>query len=145
MMTERYNEGSLFRDSPQDILDKNPEDDFLLMDEPIDDSDALGLSTISDNTDNDLSDKLEFPCMVLSGLATKEEIEFFAQKYSTKENSLPLFVGIIKRIGMYELSMESLQILRMIADYTIVIHRAENDKVQLDLNNDETFINMIRI
>ena len=64
-----YDEGSLFEDSPHDILEDDLSDDILLRDDLVDNSDALELETISTGNDVCLSDKLEYPCMVISGLA----------------------------------------------------------------------------
>ena len=147
-MMYEYDEGSLFEDSPQDILEVDLSDDYLLHGDLAATSDALELETISAGNDVDLSDKLEYPCMVISGLATREEVEFFARQIPVTKNCLPLFIefdGIKKKVGKYELSMEACQILRMIADYKVVIYRSESDMVTLDLNNEQTFINLLRI
>lgn len=143
-----YDEGSLFEDSPHDILEDDLSDDILLRDDLIDNSDALELETISTGNDVCLSDKLEYPCMVISGLATKEEIEFFTRQRKATANCLPLYLefdGVKKKAGRYELSMEACQILRMIADYSVSIYRGEGDKVKLDLNDERTFVNLLRI
>lgn len=49
-----------------------------------------------------ISDELDYPCVLIKGIQSQEELSFFMNRGGSKEKLLPLFLdfeGYIKRIG----------------------------------------------
>lgn len=96
-----------------------------------------------------MSCRLTYPCVILKGMTTETEFEFF-KKRPVREGAvvLPLFVevsGVIVECSQLEFSLESMLTVKAINNYTVVLCRAEDDSVVLNLEDPETFIKLIKV
>lgn len=135
----------------EEIFDLNLEDSFESSNDVPDVEDFADLDLeVVDNSDfaASVSDQLEYPCIVLHGVTTVEELHFFSERYHTEESALPLFIeveGQIKKIGFFELTLDSLLSIKCIAHYDIYLHRKSDDVVHLDLNDPALLIKFSKI
>lgn len=91
---------------------------------------------------------MKYPCLVISGLTTEEELTFFRKREYSEEVSLPLYCemeNVPYEIGKMELSFDSLLALRVIADYDLKLYRSAQDVIQIDLNDPITLLKFIRL
>lgn len=95
-----------------------------------------------------INDSVEYPCAFLGGVTTEEELQFFRSKDADESTSIKLYTsveGIPLEIGRLELTLNSLLALRSIYDYSLVIKRAKDDEVTVNLNNPEELIKFIKL
>lgn len=95
-----------------------------------------------------ISDELDYPCVLIKGIQSQEELSFFMNRGGSKEKLLPLFLdfeGYIKRIGFFEVSLNTLLVLKSIGDYELFIIKSPSEKVQIDLNSDQVLEKFISL
>lgn len=112
------------------------------------DTEDLGLDEITDSLEDKLSDDLEYPCLVLSGMVTKEEIVFWSTRRYDSEHKIALYLkfdGIIKQAGFVNFDLELCQVMSLLADYTVELHKAKGVCKTLDVRNPNVLINLIKI
>lgn len=132
----------------------------VLLDDALDDATAesgteastpedLGLEEVNVAADEqNLSDDLIYPCLVIGGITTTEELEFFINREVKTKDYLPLFIqfeDIVKRAGDLDVNLEVFQILNSVSKYTITLHKTPTENVLLDLNDANTFIKLIKL
>lgn len=93
----------------------------------------------------------EYPCLVIDGITTENEYIFFNQrtvKEEDKELCLPLYFNCedsMVKITDLPMTLDSLLMLRNIGDYTLSLHRGDDDIVPIDLNDSNTLIKFIKL
>lgn len=93
---------------------------------------------------------LEYPCVILEGVNSLEELNYLKQAYSKHgEDKLPFYVKAFnthKKIGTIDVSLNAILDLNYISkDYKISIWNDENTTVNLDTKNENDLIKLIRI
>lgn len=151
-------------DEDYDLLDTDEDLDDLAATEPLADSKSLAdsedLAGTESASDVDLTviddaeyysmqmNNVEFPCVMIDGIDTMEEVEFFKQRICSDEKSLPLYCDCdanVVKIGNLELTFGTLLSLHMIFDYKIKLYKTPESFVTLDLNDPEVLIKFIRL
>ena len=88
------------------------------------------------------------PSLVIDGITSVEEVEYFRNRLCDADKSLPLFyqddTGFVE-IGKLELSLNSLLTLKNIYDYKLKLYKTPDVFVDLDLNDPKVLIKFIRI
>lgn len=112
--------------------------------------DELGLVELDDEEVSDAfrSDKLCFPCIILEGIKTAEELQFLANHAFDVNCALPMFIkhcGVTKRAGSIDMTLVAMQGLGAIAAYKVTLCKTPTDQVTLDLADPGTLIKFIRI
>lgn len=89
---------------------------------------------------------IDIPSVVIEGISSIEEVDFFRKNKVDRRKSLPLFCLInntYKRIGFFEISLDSLISLKQIfGGYKVYIAKQDGMK-RLDLESEATFLKMI--
>lgn len=91
---------------------------------------------------------LQYPYVMIEGVTTEEEREYFLTKFTDKNKSLPLYLKIEDRLiktGSLELSVDSLLVVRSLDDYNVTLVIDESTSKQIDLNTPETFLNFLTL
>lgn len=111
----------------------------------------LELSTIEiDENDADIkSDKLKYPCLILNGVTTVEELNYFINKPAITPYCLPLFLefsGIYKEINTFDLTLDNLMTLHNISsNYRLDLVKDLDEKRTLELDNPSTYVTLIKL
>lgn len=108
----------------------------------------LDLIEVEEIESESMDDRFVYPCLLLSGIQTVEELEFFAKREYDPLVALPIFVrfdGITKQLGYFNVGLDDMRLLHFIAPYKLTLLKDPINHVDLDLNKPETFINMIRL
>lgn len=101
---------------------------------------------ISDGVNNEISDQIEYPCIIVDNIKTKEEVTFFLKRKCNQAKALPFYLafnGYVKRIGLFELTLENLLSIRSIADYRLQLYRNARESKVIDLDDPEQLIKFI--
>lgn len=101
---------------------------------------------ISDGVNNEISDQIEYPCIIVDNIKTKEEVTFFLKRKCNQAKALPFYLafnGYVKRIGLFELTLENLLSIRSIANYRLRLYRNANESRVIDLDDPEQLIKFI--
>lgn len=97
----------------------------------------------------DLSDELEYPCLVLEGVTTFNELKYFVERSNRTDTVLSLYVkfeDVIKRVTTIDFSLEVLQLLHSInKNYKLWFHMSPFNQVELNLNEASTYIKLIKL
>lgn len=110
--------------------------------------DELDLEELSDSSDAELSDKLKFPCLVLEGIVSEEELKFLAQYKYTANTAIPLYIkfnGITKRLHSIDMTLDAFQMLGFLANYKITLHKTPTDSKQLCLRDAKILTQLIKL
>lgn len=102
---------------------------------------------IANQVNEKISDDVKYPCIIIAGIETKEEVEFFLNRVG-KENALPLYLNYntyLKKIGTFEVSLDNLLLVRCISNYDVRIYKNNKDYLKLDLYNPEQLIKFITL
>lgn len=102
----------------------------------------------SDGVNDSISDSLSFPCILIAGIETEEEVTFFSNRKATPFMALPLYLnfhGLVKRIGEFELSLDNLLRTRSVGNYSIKLGRSADDFVDIDVNEPNTLLKFIKL
>lgn len=102
---------------------------------------------IANQVNEKISDDVKYPCIIIAGIETKEEVEFFLNRIG-KENALPLYLNYntyLKKIGTFEVSLDNLLLVRCISNYDVRIYKNNKDYLKLDLYNPEQLIKFITL
>lgn len=89
-----------------------------------------------------------YPAIFITGITTLEELEFFKNRQYNAELALPLYgelYGQIHKIGMLDLTLDSLLSLRSIFHYELELRTGIDNVVSLDLDDPETLIKFIKL
>ena len=117
-------------------IDVKEEDDIIL--EEFDDSEYR----------EQILEELQYPSIFLSGITTLDEVKFFKKRAYSEDRALPIYGeidGEYFKIGMLDLTLDSLLSLRTIFDYSIEIKYSKDEGAVLDLNNPDVLIQFIRL
>lgn len=101
---------------------------------------------ISDGVNNEISDQIEYPCIIVDNIKTKEEVTFFLKRKCNQAKALPFYLafnGYVKRIGLFELTLENLLSIRSIANYRLRLYRTASESRVIDLDDPEQLIKFI--
>lgn len=93
---------------------------------------------------------LEYPCVILEGVNSVEELNYLKQAYDKDgTDRIPFYVKAFnthKKIGKIDVSLDAVLDLNYISkDYKISIWNNENTTVDLDTKNENDLIKLIRI
>lgn len=95
-----------------------------------------------------VSDDMVYPAILIDGIKSKEELNYFMSRGNDSSRSLPLYLkfdSYVKRIGSLELSLDSLLTLRVFTGYKITLLKNEMDSTDIDINDDQTLVKFISI
>lgn len=95
-----------------------------------------------------VSDEIEYPAILIEGVNSKEELNYFVNRGNDSKRSLPLYLkfdSYVKRIGQLELSLNTLLTLRVFKSYKITLFRSAEDSTGIDVEDDQTLIKFISI
>lgn len=95
-----------------------------------------------------VSDEIEYPAILIEGVNSKEELNYFVNRGNDPKRSLPLYLkfdSYVKRIGQLELSLNTLLTLRVFKSYKITLFRSAGDSTGIDVEDDQTLIKFISI
>lgn len=93
-------------------------------------------------------EELQYPSIFLSGITTLDEVKFFKERAFSEGRALPIYgeiEGEYFKIGMLDLTLDSLLSLRAIFDYSIEIKYSKDEGAVLDLNDPDVLIQFIRL
>lgn len=113
--------------------------------------DMLEDATASKTSSEEITNPLEYPCAVISGITTTHEVEFLKNHVCDAEVSLPLYIdydGLIMLLGKIELTLDYMLLLKCmnIAEkYSLSIHKSKASITSVDLNDPLTLMKFIRI
>lgn len=89
-----------------------------------------------------------FPHVLIEGINTEEEVNYFHKKFCDKDKSLPLYIKfdtMYRCIGNFELTLDNLLVIRSISDYKIALIVAEDKVLPVDLNDPASLIKFITL
>lgn len=95
-----------------------------------------------------VSDDIEYPAILIEGVNSKEELNYFVNRDNDPKRSLPLYLkfdSYVKRIGRLELSLDTLLTLRVFKSYKLTLFRSVDDFSNIDVEDDQTLIKFISI
>ena len=95
-----------------------------------------------------VSDDIEYPAILIEGVNSKEELNYFVNRGNDPKRSLPLYLkfdSYVKRIGRLELSLDTLLTLRVFKSYKLTLFRPVDDFSNIDVEDDQTLIKFISI
>lgn len=110
--------------------------------------DALNLEVCSDDSATDILAGVEYPCLMIDGITSEEEIFFFRDRSVSSDASLPLYCVIENvplKIGTCELELKALLSLKGIFDYKLTLCKDAEHRIELDLNNPTVLMKFIRL
>jgi hypothetical protein len=113
-----------------------------------DGDDELDLDVLESPVPEVYSEPLVYPCMILKGVDTIAEVLFLRKIIEESDVSLPLYClvdGSYQKIGLSELTVQYLQILKYVGNYVVEIHKNESSVVELDLNSPDTYYNFMTL
>lgn len=92
---------------------------------------------------------VKYPCVVIEGITSNDEIEFFRNRGKETDSSLAAYMvveGEPVSLGFFDLTLENLLAVREIYDYKLVIYKERSSEGTLiDLNDPSTLIKFIRL
>lgn len=94
------------------------------------------------------ADSVKYPCIVIGGVTSEEEVKYFRNREVDEASSLPMYClveGIPLGLGGLELSLVSLLALRTLFPYKVTLYRSVNDSVEIDLNDANTLVKFIKL
>lgn len=97
--------------------------------------------------EEELIKKLNFPCVVIYGLKLEYEVDFLKGRKGDPSRSINQYAyvnGEFISVGMLELSIDSMLMLRQTNDYDVVLYKSADENVKIDLNNPNTYLNYIK-
>lgn len=113
-------------------------------------NDGINLDVISvDYAKEDMSDKIQYPCVFIDGIDTLEEVDFFSNlKTNDRGNILPLYIiidGVTKRVCDFDLSFANLLLLSRMSNYKLKLFRDETNGREIDLSDPEELLLFITL
>ena len=123
------------------------EDFDLEIEDDLTQEEEILLDEIDKDIALDAGDELVFPCVILHGLDTEAEFNYFRSKV-IKNQALPLYCIIndsYYRVGMINFDLDTMLSLRQIFDYQLELRKSMDNSVILDLNDPETLIKFIKL
>lgn len=109
--------------------------------------DAVELQEVDDFIPKS-SDDMKFPCIIIEGVTTEEEVLYFNSKFCDANKSLPLYIefdGIFKKIGSFELTLDNLLVVRSIDRYKIKLATSKEKLVDIDTESPDNLIKFITL
>lgn len=103
---------------------------------------------VTQEINKNISDSMQFPCVMISGIKTAEEVTFFNSRKGDACKELPLYIdfnGYVKQIGVFELSLNNLLITRCISNYEVRLYRDAKNYMKIDLHAPEHLMKFITI
>ena len=110
--------------------------------------DVLNLEVCSDDSTTDVLTGIEYPCLVIDGVTSEEEIFFFRDRSVGSDATLPLYCVIENvplKIGTCELELKALLSLKGIFDYKLTLYKSAEHRIDLDLNDPSVLMKFIRL
>lgn len=95
-----------------------------------------------------ISDDLNYPCIIISGLSTTEEVTFFKNRVFDQEKAIPMYIefkGLRKQIGYFELTLDNLLLIRCISNYDVRLFKDKKSYLKIDLHAPEQLMKFIRL
>lgn len=95
-----------------------------------------------------MSETLKYPCILIEGVESEEELSFFKQRQVNPEYGLPFYCvleDVPFEIGQFELSFDSLLSLRVIFSYKLWLLKSPDEKIFIDLNNPAMLFKFIKL
>lgn len=94
--------------------------------------------------------ELKYPCLILQGVTTLQELEFLKNCKNNGETSLPLYISAfdqIKELGVMELTLDSMIRLNKLGgtDYKLYLCKKGNELKQIDFRDKTVLENLIRL
>ena len=102
---------------------------------------------ISSDINQEISDEIQYPCVIIRGVETKEEVEFFLKRINGGK-ALPLYLNFnnyVKRLGNFELSLNNLLLIRSISNYDLRLYKNNKDYLRINLNEPNQLIKFITL
>lgn len=99
------------------------------------------------NTDETEQTPLSYPCVIMSGIHSQEEYDFFNQA-EHRDNTIPGYVeidGVFVKMMDFDFSIDTLLKLKFLGDYKLTLYRSEDDSVQIDLGNPDFLTRFIKL
>lgn len=101
---------------------------------------------------NDLSfmkDGMQYPCVIIDGITSNNEIVFFRNHSKKTDSSVPAYMlvsGEPVSLGYFDLVLDNLLAIREIYDYKVRLYKEKDGEgIWIDLDNPDTLIKFIRL
>lgn len=94
-----------------------------------------------------LSNDLELPCIVIQGVNTLEELNYFSSLKQT-EDSIPLFINfdnLQKKIGNIDVSLKTLLNIKLLGDYQLLYYNEKGERQEIMLNQPISLLQFMKI
>lgn len=124
------------------------------LEEPIDldgKTNNVSIDLVSHHEEDEIAEEaavVNYPFIELQGVTTMQELEFLAHNQKRTEMSIDLqirFGDVMKHLGFINFDLDTMQALRFIGGYKLTLHKNENSSIQINLDNPDTFIKLIRL
>lgn len=99
------------------------------------------------NNDEAAQIVLSYPCVIMSGVHSQEEYDFFNQA-GHRDNTIPGYVeidGVFVKMMDFDFSIDTLLKLKFLGNYTLTLYRSEDDSVPIDLENPYFLMKFIKL
>ena len=103
---------------------------------------------VDDSFAEHLRSKMVYPCVLLGGITSNEEIEFFRNRKTDEDVSVTAYCmvdGEPINLGQIELTLNGLLFLRSIFPYEVQLCISEEKFVKIDLNDPKDLMRYIRL
>lgn len=103
---------------------------------------------VDDSLTKMLQDKMEYPCVVISGVTSNEEVEYFRNRLCTSDACVTAYCFVDDtpvKIGQLELTLSGLLTLRSIFDYGVELRVSPERTRVIDLNDPSMLVKFIRL
>lgn len=106
----------------------------------------MELESIHENQ-NDIS--IDYPSIILEGITSKEEVDYFREIITSSDNLLPLYCKIgskYKKLGYININLDTFIMIRNISkEYKVYLAKSKDIISEIDLNKTETYLKLIKI
>lgn len=95
-----------------------------------------------------LKGNMEYPCVVVEGITSNDEVEFFRRRQGSDEYGVMAYMMAGDEpisLGRFDLVLDNLLTVKSLFDYQITLYRQKGDAVKIDLNDAETLIKFIKL
>lgn len=89
-----------------------------------------------------------YPHVLVEGVNTEEEVNYFHKRFCDKDKSVPLYIKfdtLYKCIGSFELTLDNLLLVRSISNYKVSLMVSADKSIDIDLNNPVSLLNFITL
>lgn len=131
-----------------EVFDTFEEQDVILQSDVSSTEVTLQEVSIDADINEDISDNLQYPCIIVEGIETTEEVNFFKNRIVDEGKAIPMYIafkGYKKQIGYFELTLDNLLLIRCISDYSVRLYKDKKNYLKIDLHAPEQLIKFIRL